>query len=188
MSQKETRLAINETGTPITTATTTTLLDQSRLCAQHGGAAAPDTAINASACRVCQAEYKHRWYWKNRDRILAHQRQYRTANLGIVWLNHYRERERRYGLTLPANLITPQGLISRYGDACFYNPNHPFEVIDHVVPVRAGGPHQLGNVVPACRSCNASKRWGSDRVLIKRFDEDRARDAEIGPSDAASAT
>jgi 5-methylcytosine-specific restriction endonuclease McrA len=189
MSQKEIRPATNEADCQNTTATTTTLSDQSRLCAQHGGAtSSPDAAVNASACRVCQAEYKHRWYWKNRDRILAHQRQYRAANLGIVWLNHYRERERRYGLTLPANLITPQDLISRYGDACYYNPNHPFEVIDHVIPIRAGGPHQLWNVVPCCRGCDAAKRWGSDRVLIKRFDEDRARDAGTGPSDATSAT
>ena len=189
MSQKETRPATNEADRQITTTAATGLSDQSRLCTQHSGAtSSPNTAVCPSACRVCQSEYKQRWYRKNRDRILAHQRQYRAANLGIVWLKHYRERERRYGLSLPADLITPQDLTRLYGDACFYNPNHPFEVIDHVIPVRAGGPHQLWNVVPACRGCNASKRWGSDQVLIKRFDEDRARDAGNGPSDAASAT
>ena len=28
---------------------------------------------------------------------------------------------------------------------------------DHVVPVALGGPHIIENIVPACRSCNASK-------------------------------
>jgi hypothetical protein len=30
--------------------------------------------------------------------------------------------------------------------------------IEHVVPLVKGGPHALGNIVPACKSCNDSKR------------------------------
>lgn len=30
--------------------------------------------------------------------------------------------------------------------------------IEHVVPLIKGGPHALGNIVPACKSCNDSKR------------------------------
>ncbi|HRK01579.1 MAG TPA: HNH endonuclease [Oligoflexia bacterium] len=30
--------------------------------------------------------------------------------------------------------------------------------MDHVVPVARGGKSQPGNVVPACRACNASKK------------------------------
>ena len=29
--------------------------------------------------------------------------------------------------------------------------------VDHITPVTAGGTHTLGNVIPACRSCNSSK-------------------------------
>lgn len=29
--------------------------------------------------------------------------------------------------------------------------------IEHVVPISKGGPHALGNIIPACRSCNFSK-------------------------------
>lgn len=30
--------------------------------------------------------------------------------------------------------------------------------IEHVVPISKGGPHALGNIIPACRACNFSKR------------------------------
>jgi 5-methylcytosine-specific restriction endonuclease McrA len=29
--------------------------------------------------------------------------------------------------------------------------------VDHVIPLTRGGAHSIGNLVPACRSCNASK-------------------------------
>ncbi|AOW89097.1 hypothetical protein BC342_24130 [Streptomyces olivaceus] len=32
------------------------------------------------------------------------------------------------------------------------------EVVDHVVPLEQGGADDITNLVPACRSCNASKR------------------------------
>jgi hypothetical protein len=36
--------------------------------------------------------------------------------------------------------------------------------IEHVVPVASGGPHNLANYVPACKSCNSSK--GDRHVLL----------------------
>ncbi|MFI2635067.1 HNH endonuclease [Streptomyces collinus] len=32
------------------------------------------------------------------------------------------------------------------------------EVVDHIVPLEQGGADDITNLVPACRSCNASKR------------------------------
>jgi len=29
--------------------------------------------------------------------------------------------------------------------------------MDHVVPLIRGGRHSVGNIIPACRSCNSSK-------------------------------
>lgn len=30
--------------------------------------------------------------------------------------------------------------------------------IEHVVPISKGGPHSIGNIIPACKDCNLSKR------------------------------
>ncbi len=188
MRKKETRLARNETGTHTTTAASS-LSERSRVCSQCGRLTTDaEMAPQRMICQTCLAENKSRWYRQNRDQVLPRQARYRAANPGIASAKHYRERARRYGLPVVADLITNEDLISRYGDACYYNSEHPFEVSDHRIPVRAGGPHQLWNVVPCCRDCNAAKKWGSDRVWIQLFDKERARDAGKGPSDAASAT
>lgn len=40
----------------------------------------------------------------------------------------------------------------------------PGGTVDHLVPLSRGGQHAEGNLVPACRSCNSSKR---DKLLIE---------------------
>jgi 5-methylcytosine-specific restriction endonuclease McrA len=45
----------------------------------------------------------------------------------------------------------------RQGRTCMYCPG-PAETVDHVIALRRGGTNQEGNLVPACRQCNASKR------------------------------
>lgn len=34
----------------------------------------------------------------------------------------------------------------------------PYEAMDHVIPLAAGGPHSRDNVAPACARCNTAKR------------------------------
>ncbi|MGD3109495.1 HNH endonuclease [Streptomyces sp. YGL11-2] len=40
---------------------------------------------------------------------------------------------------------------------CVYCNEAKSEVMDHVIPFARGGPDKLGNLVPACEACNASK-------------------------------
>lgn len=181
MSQKEIRPAGN--GTDTRSITTSSSSERWKLCTQHGG-----TTERRSGCKVCQSQYKRQWYRNNRDRVLAQQRQYRAANLGVVWAKHHRERARRYGLILITDLITPEDVIRRWGDRCIYCETGAFEEIDHIIPVRVGGHHQLWNVVPCCRACNIKKRWSIDFLLIRWFHDINGRDADNGPSDAAYRT
>lgn len=44
------------------------------------------------------------------------------------------------------------------GNACFYCGSKENIEVDHLIPISRGGAHVLSNLVPACRSCNASKR------------------------------
>ena len=42
--------------------------------------------------------------------------------------------------------------------------------MDHVVPVARGGTSTQGNIVPACRPCNASKKLGTPvEELLKKL-------------------
>lgn len=58
-----------------------------------------------------------------------------------------------------------------FGNQCAYCEG-PHESWDHVVPVAGGGDSTPGNVVPACLSCNASKK---DRDVYEWL-EGRGRD------------
>jgi len=40
--------------------------------------------------------------------------------------------------------------------------------IEHVVPISKGGPHALGNIIPACQRCNFSKRDHDAEIWYRR--------------------
>lgn len=62
--------------------------------------------------------------------------------------------------------------LNRFGGECVYCGAKERLSMDHVVPVTRGGSHGVGNIVPACVSCNASKgnsflmEWKFRRQLI----------------------
>jgi 5-methylcytosine-specific restriction endonuclease McrA len=49
-------------------------------------------------------------------------------------------------------------LVARYGGRCAYCGADGGWTRDHVIPVTRGGSDFIGNILPACMSCNASKQ------------------------------
>lgn len=54
--------------------------------------------------------------------------------------------------------------VRRHGGRCFYCNSDGRMSMDHVVPISRGGRHSIGNLVPACITCNSSKR---DRTIME---------------------
>lgn len=47
---------------------------------------------------------------------------------------------------------------ARFDHCCAYCGRQGDLEVEHVVPISKGGQHHLGNIVPACHSCNSNKR------------------------------
>lgn len=63
-------------------------------------------------------------------------------------------------------------LVARHRGQCAYCGGSGEMTMDHVVPLSRGGTNTIGNVLPACRSCNSSKHM---KLLV----EWRARKAAM---------
>ena len=91
--------------------------------------------------------------------------------------NHYRQA--RY--LRPVESKELAGRVSMFGGAC-YICGAPWEAIDHVKPVSAGGPFKtLSNLRPICQQCNSIKsgRWWGIDLLPDLLEEVRARKRQI---------
>lgn len=60
--------------------------------------------------------------------------------------------------------------VAEFGGRCAYCGRQTAEIQqDHVVPVSRGGNHTRGNIVPACKPCNARKRDRTPQEAGMRF-------------------
>ena len=71
-------------------------------------------------------------------------------------------------------------LVARFHGKCAYCQDRDHEHFDHVIPLARGGRHAIGNLLPACSTCNLSKGarlladWRLRKPLPKRFRIKRA--------------
>lgn len=78
-----------------------------------------------------------------------------------------------------AILLSPDQLWRRwveFGHRCAYCGVDGDLHMEHVVPISKGGEHHLGNIVPACQTCNYSKGKNDARVWYRTqpfFSEER---------------
>ena len=88
-------------------------------------------------------------------------RQWRAANPEKVIEQNNRRRQRiaNNGLFF----IRPKEIRKLLAQPCFYC-GAKSQHLDHVVPIKRGGVHSIGNLLPACAPCNQSK---SDKLLTE---------------------
>ena len=139
---------------------------------------------NADRIKARMAQY----YLDNRDRVLERNKEYyrthreqelmrasnRNPEIGRASTARWRERNPeardRYRLvkaSATTYVVTKRDwdrLCSRYGWRCAYCGEQRKLTFDHVVPLSRGGAHSIGNLLPACLSCNCSK---NNRFLVE---------------------
>lgn len=121
---------------------------------------------NARYCRTCartdnrirrerrrrEAGMRIRPVWTPED-YAEYMRRWKAAHPGRVAVYNSRAREKRAKAV--RYLIVPRDE-RRLRGACVYCGD-PADSVDHVIPLVRGGTHGIGNLVPACLTCNKSK-------------------------------
>jgi 5-methylcytosine-specific restriction endonuclease McrA len=102
-----------------------------------------------------------KWYEKNREKVIEKVSQWQRDNKELV-----REKNRKRDFLEKAAMVyevSPKEIRRLYNQACFYCGSRTRIEIDHILPLAKGGAHSVGNLVAACKSCNASK---NDSLLV----------------------
>lgn len=96
--------------------------------------------VNEAPLRIDRAK---RYYYANHEKQVLYSRNYQHGARGFSIAITAREWRR---------------LKARYHHQCAYcSKSGPLQM-DHVVPLARGGRHAPANILPACASCNISKR------------------------------
>lgn len=113
--------------------------------------------------KQCYAIYKD--YWREqRKKHQAHRTRLKyLTNLDFRLYVRSKSKARKASIRGNASAKMTRGVISkhfaRFGFYCAYCGRSDIDLqVEHVKPISKGGAHALANVVPACKSCNFSKR------------------------------
>lgn len=137
--------------------------------------------------RYSDSPARQAWREKNKERIRAgardHARRYREEH--PEYARNWREANRVYYQVRQRNRAAMKfanpgsvgvserdwiKLCRRYDNYCAHCEQkiHGNPEMDHVIPLTKGGRHAIGNVLPACRSCNVSKGANYLAVWLRR--------------------
>ena len=136
-------------------------------------------------CKPCYKLQNRKDYVKQREKNLAYSKKYREDN--AEWFKEYqqnwrngnrqkrkdlehRRRTRKYDNGVYVISVKD---MRRLAGPCFYCGGVDGITMDHVIPISRGGTHGIGNLVPACMSCNLKK---NDKTVMEwRMGKSRVR-------------
>lgn len=117
------------------------------------------------------------WHRRNREQVRERARLRTFLRPGRTSIHAANYRARRAGAeTFDFTEKDWQRLMNRYGGRCAYCAELIIGKIhkEHVIPLSRGGRHSLGNILPACGSCNFSKgplflmEWRMREIRFRR--------------------
>lgn len=103
-------------------------------------------------------ELSRKYYESHKVKLLEKSKKYSEENRDTCNVIHQRRRSRE--LSLPATLTAEQWNIikTHFNNKCCYCGKEYPLAQEHFFPLSKGGELGKANIVPACRSCNSSKR------------------------------
>lgn len=105
---------------------------------------------------------QRRYYQQNKEKILQNIKAYteRHWEQACKWKRIRAQRRRAKQRTLEASFTHKQwdNCLKQFEDKCAYCGKRKKLSQEHFVPLDKGGEYSLNNIIPACGSCNSSKR------------------------------
>jgi hypothetical protein len=183
----ETRLCLEcEAPFPVTR---TDRLTCSRKCGKRRNARSRYKGIRDFVCAHCAGAFqsgrsdalycsgwcrKRAYYAVNRERLIADSIRWAVAHPEKMQARRRARRALKRGNpgSVGVELRDWRRLVRRHRGCCAYCGDQPETIhMDHVIPLARGGRHAIGNVLPACPTCNHSKsatllvEWRHQRKL-----------------------
>ena len=115
-------------------------------------------AANKERLREHDRQYRKQYYVTNKERITERDKQWKKNHPELRRIADQRREARKR--QLPATLTREQWqvIMDCFNNKCAYcGKKKPLEQ-DHFIPLSKGGGYTHNNIIPACGSCNASKR------------------------------
>jgi len=114
--------------------------------------------------------YNKKWQKDNKEYLANYRKKYRNEinpNGVKAWEENRRAYKKGSGYVSKKEW---EDILQKYNHSCFYckRTGIPLEQ-EHKIPLSRGGKHEAGNVVPACRSCNASKYTKTDEEFMAKM-------------------
>lgn len=138
--------------------------DNTRDCVWCGDSFRP---VRNDALTCSAACGRRRSYALARDEIIRKSSEWNksSANRKFICAANKAKRRARSGQKYKFSARDWRRLVNRFSGRCAYCDELCDNLtLDHVVPVTRGGSHGVGNILPACPSCNFSKQ---DKLLTE---------------------
>ena len=120
----------------------------------HRNRAGPNGVF--SYCKPCKIAYNSASVRKNMPAFMKRIRRYWETPRGKA-MRRTAVRNRRGKLPGPIASTDIELLYDAHDRRCIYCGEKCDPTMDHFIPLDLGGPHEIGNIVPACLSCNSHK-------------------------------
>lgn len=102
-------------------------------------------------------ERKRRYYEENKTMITARNKRWRSNNIEKVRRISVRYEQRKRSKFHDYKEEYWDYALNFFSHSCAYCGAKERMEQEHIIPVSKGGPYIASNIIPACRSCNASK-------------------------------
>ena len=112
--------------------------------------------INYQKNKEKRKAYVITWQKNNPEKFKQYQSIFKKRNKESIAANTRRRNAKRKSNGI--FVISKKELITLGQSCCFYCGSTERITIDHVIAIARGGTDSIGNLVPACKSCNSQKR------------------------------